>query len=350
MKKIHIIGGGITGCSLSYFLKDNFSISLYEKESVLGGLIHTHKTLENLLYQNIPSILHTNEKWICDLFSKAIDLKPINFKVAINPLFDFQYYDFPLTEDSINRLPWHWSEAIKMELEHVNGETANNLKQLIINFYGETTYNILYKEYFKKIYNYNGDKLDVVNWFRKHLYPVHENRNYYNEKYVVFPINEGYNNLFSFLTNEAVVYLNEEKKYSDFDADDIIILTGRIDHFFDEELEYSNISFDIDSVYSIDENKPDRMYFPNHTPYYSITNYQKFFRDEKSVIVKEYNDEEYTAGPIPRRKNFELASKIKRKYNNVYFAGRQGSYDFLDIDDCVKQATKIATDIKIKYR
>ena len=333
MKKIHIIGGGITGCSLCYFLKNNFSISLYEREPHLGGLIRTYKTIENLLYQKVPSILHTNDKWICDLFSKAVNLKPIEYNVAIDPLFDFQYYDFPFTDDSIQRLPWHWSEAIKMDLEKAKGQTANNLKQLIVNFYGETVYELFYKNLFKKMYGLDASSLNVVNWFRQHL----SSKRYYNEKYIVFPVNEGYNNLFDFLTDSVDVHLNSEVYYTDFN-DDIVIFTGYL-----RDVEYAYISFDIDSVYSLKENKPDRIYYPNYTPYYSITNYQKLFGGEKVVIVKESGEKEHIAGPIPKKSIIDIKE-------NIYFAGRQGSYSFMDIADCVKQANKIATEIKIKER
>ena len=46
-KKIAIIGGGISGLSVAYLLKEDFNVSLYEKENNLGGhAITIHENLE----------------------------------------------------------------------------------------------------------------------------------------------------------------------------------------------------------------------------------------------------------------------------------------------------------------
>ena len=46
-KKIAIICGGISGLSVAYLLKEDFNVSLYEKENNLGGhAITIHENLE----------------------------------------------------------------------------------------------------------------------------------------------------------------------------------------------------------------------------------------------------------------------------------------------------------------
>lgn len=41
MKKIAIIGAGISGLSSAHFLKDHYDVTVFEKESTPGGLIRT---------------------------------------------------------------------------------------------------------------------------------------------------------------------------------------------------------------------------------------------------------------------------------------------------------------------
>ena len=54
-KKIAIIGGGISGLSVAYLLKEDFNVSLYEKENNLGG--HAITIHENLELKNNSIIL-----------------------------------------------------------------------------------------------------------------------------------------------------------------------------------------------------------------------------------------------------------------------------------------------------
>lgn len=112
MKNIYIVGGGITGCFLSFFLKNDFNVSIYEKENTLGGLCKTYENIENLKYQHGTHVLHTNSLWIIDLIKQFIPLDEIDYRVGIHPLFDFRYYDLPFTTKNLQFIPWHWKESI----------------------------------------------------------------------------------------------------------------------------------------------------------------------------------------------------------------------------------------------
>jgi len=346
MKKINIIGGGITGCFLSNFLKDSYDVHLYEKEDVLGGLCHTYKTLEGYKYQKTSQVIHTNDKWIIDLISNYIQLNEVIYDVSIDPLFDLRYYKFPFDNESINSMPWHWREAIELDLENAKGNTANNIKDLIINYYGETIFDKFFEGLLKKTYGKSSHSLDYVDWFRRYLRPVEYN-GYYSEKYQYFPVDIGYNDLFNKLTDGVNVHYNSDIQYRDLDNDNIIILTTRPDLFFygEEKLEYSTASFDIDTaVY--DSRKSDSMIFPNYTPFLSINQFGKFYNGEKNVVVKQYPKGEDLVYPIPRKKNIKMYNSIVKEFNNVYFAGRFGSYNMLDIADIVRQTNQIAAQIK----
>jgi UDP-galactopyranose mutase len=351
MKTIHIVGGGITGCSLAYALKSNFNIILYEKQPQLGGLLTTLYNLENIPYQKGPHIIHTDKQWIIDFLRRFIHIQPVKYSVAISPLIDLQYYDFPFTKETLDRMPWHWKEAIKLDMEQVNGASAENIKNAIINFYGKTIYEIFYKEYFKKLFRTTPEEIDTTLWYRNFLRIFSNTSNYFNEA-TYFPIDEGYNSLFTQLVNGVDVKLKTEVTYKDFSSDDTIVLTTRPDLFFDEdELEYVTASFDIDSVlYS--KNKPDTMIYPNYVPFTLMTQFGKFFTPEKNhnknIVVKEYpfyGDEEVY--PIPSTKNYKKVKNIKNKYN-IYYCGWQVEYSFSQIAESIDKAFKKASEIKHK--
>lgn len=349
MKKIHIIGGGITGCSLAYFLKDSYEIYVYEKENHLGGLTATLYNLEKIPYQMGAHVLHTNDIQIVQFLKQFLPLENIIYNVAIDPLFDLRYYDFPFTPKSLEAMPWHWKEAILLELESTSGNTANNLKNLIVNFYGESAYLQFFENWIQKWFNKKASSLDMVDWFRRYLRPIEYN-GFYSEKYQMFPVNIGWNVLFDKLTQGITVHKKSKVSYKDFNSKDKIIITSRPDEFFDDStLEYSLLSFDIDSA-QYASNKPDTIIYPNHVPFLSITQFGKMFPsyNEKNIVVKDFPKGDIVAHPVPKKKHLKTLEKIKKEYPNIILAGRIGSFQFYDIADCIKQSTIIAAQLKHK--
>ena len=69
-----IIGGGIAGLSLGYFL-DNNSIIL-EKNKELGGLSRSYK-INNVSYDIGPHIIFSKNKEILDLHKKLVETNEI---------------------------------------------------------------------------------------------------------------------------------------------------------------------------------------------------------------------------------------------------------------------------------
>lgn len=343
MKTIHVVGGGITGCFLSYFLKDQFKVKLYESKSKLGGLCSTEYNMEGIPYQKGAHVLYTGDAWILDILNKAVAFQEVEYSVAINPLFDLRYYNFPFDKYSLDIMPWHWKEAIRLDLQKAHGSTANNLEDLVTNYYGRTIYEIFYKNYFQKMFNKDGSEIQDTGWFQKFLKPIEDKVSYHPEK-TYFPVGEGYNKIFSYLTEGVEVYLNQKVSRLDLPENETIICTGRVDYFLRqvEELPYIKFSFDVDSA-QYAPTKPDTVIFPNHTPFMSITQFGKFFpKHTKNIIVKDFTDGEDEVIP-------PLGLKINTD-GNLYFAGRQGSCQMLDMSDCIKQASQLAGQIKHKER
>ena len=52
--------------------------------------------------------------------------------------------------------------------------------------------------------------------------------------------------------------------------------------------------------------------------------------------------------PVPTKKNQDIVEAIIRSVPGVYFAGRIGTYQFLDMADCVIQSSQVASEIKLK--
>jgi len=349
MKKVHVIGGGISGCSLAYFLSDRFDVTVYEKSSHLGGLCRTHETIENIPYQNGLHTLKNPEQWILDLISTFTPLKEVSIKFGINPFVDFNTYDFPLKFENISSIAWHWIETIKMELIATREEyTEEILSEFLIRNYGKTIYSIFYEGYYNKLYGLDASEIYFQKEFKSDFRSLNDKT---NEKYF-FPVDIGWNNLFLSFTRNCTVKLNQDIRLSDVSYDDIIINTVRPDLFIKNErfLNYRSAVFDIDSsIYKKDYY--DVVLYPNYMPFISMSQFGNLFpKYEKNIIIKEYVSDSYEAEeayiPLTRSNIFEYNVLIE-KYQNIIFAGRFGSYKNLSMTDCIKQSASIAAKLKM---
>ncbi|MEA3451740.1 MAG: hypothetical protein U9Q83_07530, partial [Bacteroidota bacterium] len=278
------------------------------------------------------------------------------YNVAINPLIDFKYYKFPFNEESINLMPWHWREAAIDDINKVNGATGRNLKELVINFYGSTIYDIFYKNYIKKLTGLEADNIDQVQFFRKNLHAIDKIVNFYNED-CYFPLDEGWNKLFYSLTEGVEVKFNSEVNYNNFNERDLIVLTTRPDIFFNKQaIPYIGVEFDIDSV-NYDKNKPDTIIYPNHVPFISMTQYGKLFSpgkqiEEKNMIVKEFMgiNKGEDAFPVPMSTNIQCYNNIIEEYKHIYYCGPLAKYTHMSMAEAMENAQQIAAEIKHKER
>lgn len=357
MKRIHIVGGGITGCSLAYFLKDKYHIILYERTGQLGGLSRTFYSIENIPYQKGIHVLHTNHQWILNIIQRAgIQLERVFYDVAINPLIDFKYYRFPFNEESISLMPWHWKESVLSDINKLNGAAGQNLKEEIINFYGPTIYQIFYAQLIRKMTGLYAQEIDETAWFRKHLHAIDKVVNYYRED-TYFPVNQGWNNLFDYMVKGVEIVSNDVKS-DDIPRDDIVILTGRPDEFFGGNLNYVGLEVEIDSVMH-DSKKPDTIIFPNDVPFYSMTQYGKLFNpryhvEEKNIIVKEFlkvNVGE-PAYPVMTRENIEKYNQLVNQYQNrhIYYCGPLATYKHMSMAESIEDAHRLAGEIKHRIK
>ena len=67
MKKVVIVGGGITSCVIAFFLKNvGHKVEIYEKEKNLGGILKDFKN-GNQLFLNSCKYLSVNTPWFVKL-------------------------------------------------------------------------------------------------------------------------------------------------------------------------------------------------------------------------------------------------------------------------------------------
>lgn len=82
MKKIIVIGGGISGCIASYYLSSKgHNVEIYEKSKNIGGIMRDYQFDDDIFFSG-PHYLHSDSFWTKDLLKTNTTknlLKKINY-------------------------------------------------------------------------------------------------------------------------------------------------------------------------------------------------------------------------------------------------------------------------------
>ena len=157
-KKSIILGAGPIGLVCGWQLLENgWDVEIFEKNEIVGGMCRTWKW-DDYLVDTGPHIFHTpdsklSEFWernFGDLFIKGDfwckNVSGSNFE---------NYWDYPLSWESISRFPKDLKTKIMNELENVDSDKkakSSNYKEYIENQIGPTLTKMFFETYPKKIW------------------------------------------------------------------------------------------------------------------------------------------------------------------------------------------------------
>lgn len=164
MKKIAIIGSGISGMTLAHNLKDRFEVELFEKESRPGGLIKCD-VIDGNLYHMVGGHVFNSKRqdvldWFWEFFDKDKEFtksnrnavaymgKPIGYPIE-NHLYQI---DNDTAKKVINDL---------LELNKSN-EEPHNFEQFLKSKFGLTLYEAYFKPYNEKIWKKDLSKVPLT--------------------------------------------------------------------------------------------------------------------------------------------------------------------------------------------
>ena len=183
-KKAIVLGAGPVGLITAWeLLKNGFSVKIYEKNNIIGGMCRTWKW-DDFLVDTGPHIFHTPdqnlasfwEKEFGDLFVKG-DFWCKNVR---GKNFD-EYWDYPLSWESISRYPSDLKEKILGELNKSDFEKkvlATSYAEYIEAEVGPTLTEMFFKTYPEKIWGISTDEM-TPDWapkrieFRKKVTPFY---------------------------------------------------------------------------------------------------------------------------------------------------------------------------------
>jgi len=365
---IVIIGAGISGVVLAerYASLGKRVLIIEKRNHIAGNCFDEIEPNTGILVSRYGAhIFHTNYEDVYEYVTKYGEWYNFEHKVLshINGL----NVPVPVNIITVNRL---FNENIQNEEGMINWlsehqskyEYPKNSEEAALNRVGMELYELMFKNYTHKQWGLWPSELDASVMQR---IPVRSNYDcrYFEDKYQILP-QYGYTHIFNKILDNPLIeirlntdYLDYRNSYIGFEK---LFFTGPIDAYFNychgERLQYRSLKFE----YEISEkeyyqensviNYPSEEY-----PFTRIIEYKHFASDKfpKTIIAKEYsswNGDPYY--PVPTQRNREIyklyqSDAINLEKQNIFFAGRLGSYKYLNMDQAIKNALDLFS--KLEY-
>jgi len=345
-----IVGAGWFGAVFAYEMtKHGKKCIVIDRRDHIGGNSYTEKIEGINVHKYGAHIFHTNDKNVWEFVNQFTDFnRYVNSPIA---KYKGELYNLPFNMNTFYQL---WGvkspEEAKAQIDNqrFNIPDPKNLEEQALSLVGSDIYEKLIKGYTEKQWGRKCSDLPAFIIKRLPLRFTYDN-NYFDDQYQGIPIG-GYTRIFEQLLEGVEIRLNTPYKKDEIDAGHIIY-SGAIDEYYTYKLgtlKYRSLKFDHE-WFDVDNIQGNAVinYTSSDVPYTRTIEHKHFEFDEQlvSIVSKEYPQEwdidKERYYPI----NDERNNKLYEKYHdlatiekNIYFAGRLGTYKYLDMDEVIKSA------------
>ena len=181
VKKIYVLGGGVTGLAVAYeLLKRGQEVEIIEKSDSLGGLAKTLSWKGRPIDMG-PHIYHTPDKDIQNYWLTEFEGLFHERDHWAKNLKNGQFYDYPISREFINSLPGEMRKKINEDLAHTDPAAlsrASNYYEYTKALAGETLQELFFTHYPEKLWGMSTKELDA-NWAPKRVQITEERRAFY---------------------------------------------------------------------------------------------------------------------------------------------------------------------------
>ena len=366
MTKVLILGGGFAGCAAADLIGKkypNWKVTLVEKSNKLGAGVRTQR-YGGHPFTFGPRHFLTHYQEVYEYLDAILPLRELRHDFYSYVEQDSKFYSFPVSYEDINKM--HDKEKIYSELNALDTKCQpNNLEEYWLLSAGETIYNKFAKEYNKKMWQVESNTeidADIPEWTSKGKMIYEKRGQNFHDKISAFPHDkDGYDKYFDIATRKTDVQFEKEVTLVDFESSqvkckdssvysyDILINSLSVDILQNYEfgkLRYVGLDF-IPIVLPFKQCLPDDtffLYYSGSEKHKRIVEYKKFFKYEHEhtligLEIPSMNGKHYA---MPIRSEQELHQKyVDHQQGNVFNIGRFGTYRYIDIDDCIKQAMDV---------
>ena len=363
-----IIGGGLFGCVFAHEMtKAGKKVAIVERRDKIGGNIRCDKSNGVVVHCYGAHIFHTNKREIWDYVNKVTPLRHVTHSpMAKTPTG--KILSLPFGMHTFNGL-WPEITTPVQAKEKINSQTARwrdkypvpqNLKEKSLCLVGEDIFEELIRHYTEKQWNTACENLPPEIITRIPLRFTWD-LSYFDDAFVGIPEN-GYNPFIEKIVEgvDILTGIDYNKNREDFKGIAANILyTGCIDEFYGYSLGrlgYRSLRFEM-KFEALENSQGCSVvnYTGPEAPYTRCIEHNYFAPNNYyEELVKSY---EYPADfkegaepyyPIINQENkrlYSMYSELAKATPNIHFGGRLGLFQYMDMDDAIEAALKMANRI-----
>ena len=360
-KNILIVGAGFTGAVIGRELAEQgHQVRIIDSRSHVAGNCYSERDEKTgiMVHTYGPHIFHTDNPEVWDYLNRFAEMMP--YVNRVKTTVKGKIFSLPINLHTINQFfdtTCSPSEARAL-IESKSDQSISDpqtFEEQALRFVGKELYEAFFKGYTIKQWGMSPAELPAS--ILKRL-PVRFNYddNYFSHKYQGMP-REGYTPIVANILNHPNIHVELEHHYQESDSHGIdhLFFTGPIDSWYGYRfgrLGYRTLDFEKFHTDDDFQGTAVMNYGEESVPFTRITDHKYFApweQHEGSVCYREFSrtctPDDTPYYPIRQMGEMELLNKylsLAEQEKNISFAGRLGTYRYLDMDVTIAEALTMA--------
>jgi UDP-galactopyranose mutase len=359
-----VVGAGLFGLTVAERIASQLSkkVTVIEKREVIGGNAFSYFDDKSgiEIHKYGSHLFHTSNERVWEYVNQFTRFTDYKHKVFTK--YNGVIYSMPISLHTLSQFfgkDMNPQEAriLLSKDAAIDSKDFENFEDKAIAAVGREIYEAFFKNYTLKQWQVEPKKLPADIFTRL---PIRYNLNndYFNDKYQGLPV-DGYQKWFSNMVQNPNINLLMNADYfqikEELDlAKKVVIYTGPIDRYFDYrhgELSWRTLDFEFESIELEDFQGTSVMNYADAPPFFTRIHEFKHLHPERryslnqTVIAREFSrkatklDEPYY--PINSKEDREMLLLYRAdmaKEGAVFFGGRLGTYQYLDMHMAIASA------------
>jgi UDP-galactopyranose mutase len=364
MTDLIVVGSGFYGLTIAQQAAEHLGlkVQVIERRNHIGGNAYSEFDPETGIevHKYGSHLFHTSNERVWEYVNRFTTFN--DYRHLVWAKHDADLYPMPINLDTINRFfkkdfdSAQAQEFIQGQVHEDQASSAGNLEERAIALIGQPLYEAFIKGYTEKQWQTDPKLLpaDVINRLPMRFTIEHR---YFNDKYEGLPLG-GYTAWLENMANHPNIEVSLNQDFFDYKAELVgqvpIVYTGPIDRYFNYEfgeLGWRTLDFESEIVGTGNyQNTSVVNYSDLDVPFTRIHEYrhlhpERDYQNESTYISREYsrfasrNDEPYypVNTDADREKLIKYRTLIESE-KDVWFGGRLGSYQYLDMHMAIASA------------
>lgn len=355
-----IVGAGFTGAVIGRKLAEaGHDVMIIDQRSHIAGNCYTERDKNTNVMEHVygPHIFHTSDEMVWTYINKHGEFIPYINRVKTT--HKSLVYSLPINLHTINQFyqkcfnPKQAQEWISL-VANKSIDIPKNFEEQALKFVGKDLYEAFFKGYTRK--QWGCDPKELPASILKRL-PVRFNYddNYFSHKYQGIPKN-GYTPIVESILNHPLITIKLNTSFDKvmIEEFDHIIWTGQLDQWFnfiEGRLGYRTLTFEKHEGDGDFQGTAVMNYGDESVEYTRISEHKHFTpweEHKKTIYFKEFSracgEGDIPYYPIRLVNDKILLQKyidLARQEQKVTFAGRLGTYRYMDMDVTIKEALNL---------